>query len=214
MNVLQKSRGSWLAMPTVQLIVLFCLFDAIAGVCAWLWVNDIFLETRFFRLDRDRGFSEIIQYAKLAIVITLVWRAFRDTRQEVLRAWAILFWVMLFDDMAGLHEELGQWFLEVLPVPDIGGVEPHAITEILAFGLLEGTALAYVGLRFLFAPALWQKFSLLLLALFVPLILSGIVLDAAGVKYLESIGEILSMTAMLWFVHARLYQYTSSAGSQ
>jgi predicted membrane channel-forming protein YqfA (hemolysin III family) len=111
------------------------------------------------------------------------------------------------DDLIGLHEALGEWFVTVLPIPSIVGIEPQAIAEIIAFGLMEGTALAYVFLCTLVAEPKWRKFSIVLFIVLTPLILSGIVLDAVGVRHLESIGEILSMSALLAYVHVQLKQY-------
>lgn len=200
----------WLSIPTTKLILIFCLVDLLAIFCAWLWANDIFLETRFFRLDRDRGFSEILQYIKTGFVITLLLAGFRDVREEVLRAWLILFWVILLDDMAGLHEALGEFFVEAFAIPSLFGIDPQAIAEIAAFALMEGTALLYVLYCTLKAQVEWQRFSIIFLIVFSPLILSGVVLDATGVRHIESLGEILSMSLILGFAHIRLKAYLTA----
>lgn len=197
----------WLSAPTFKIIAIFTIIDVIAVFCAWLWANDIFLESRFFRLDRDRGFSEILQYVKTGIIITLLLNAFRSTRQEVIRAWLILFAVIFIDDAAGLHEELGEWLANTFPIPEVLGISPKAIAEITAFGLMEGLALLYVFIQTIIAKSEWRSVSIYLFIVLMPLIFSGVVLDAVGVRLLESIGEIISMSLLLAFVHARFKRY-------
>jgi len=209
MDMLEQRKNPY--SPTIKLLLIFLLVDMIAIFCAWLWANDIFLETRFFRLDRDRGFSEIIQYVKTGFVLSILLTAYRATQERVLHAWLILFWVMLVDDAVGLHEELGELFVQWLPIPPVMGIEPSAICEILAFGLMEGTALLYVLYQTLIAKREWQRFSSVFLVVFSPLILSGIVLDAIGAGYFESLGEIISMSLILGFVHFRLREYRRDA---
>jgi len=114
-----NSRSAWLLMSTTKLLIIFLVFDLLAIFCSWLWVNDIFLESRFFRLDRDRGFSEILQYIKTGIVLVLLTRAFKCTAQQVLKAWLVLFWVILIDDLVGVHEEIGELLANTGLIPEV-----------------------------------------------------------------------------------------------
>ena len=214
MVAIQKQQSSWLLMSTTKLLVIFLIFDLLAILCAWLWSNDIFFESRFFRLDRDRGFSENLQYIKTGIVLVLLTRAFKQLLQPVLKAWLILFWVILVDDVVGVHEEIGELLANTGYIPEMFGIGAQSIAEIVAFAAMEGVALLYVLYTTLKAPPDWQRFSIVFLLVFSPLILSGIVLDATGFVFLESLGEISSMSLILGFVHIRLKNYANVIASE
>lgn len=190
-----------LALPTLALVGLFTLADLGAWSLHVLHVDGV-LPSRFFRFGRDRGASEIIQYAKFGVVIWLLVAWHRVRPAPVLRAWIILFTVLLIDDSLGLHEWLSGFL-----VPESGGRGPFGLrskdlAELVPLALLEGSALGYVLLQYLRAePPLRRASERIALGL-APFVAAGFVLDLAPWPMAEQAGEVVAMTFLMAVVHA------------
>ncbi len=191
--------------PTWLIVVWFCFFDAIATVAAWLFANDILLESRFFRLGRDRGFIEVIEYLKFFVIIYCFRHAYRDRPAAILRAWEILFWVMLVDNVVGLHEELGGWLairLEGMPSWVFPSIQD--MSEVIVLALMEGIALLYV---LYCIPKSLEPFKRL--SVYLVMLVAAMALISIGSESLHSVleepSEIIGMTIITAFVHARFY---------
>lgn len=67
-----------------------------------------------WRLERDRGYSELFNYAKLLAIAVTMLLAWRASRQRAFAAWAATFTAMGLDDAFQLHEGVGlqiaAWF--------------------------------------------------------------------------------------------------------
>ena len=74
--------------PTHLLIGLFILLDAAAFICYHLYLNGP-LESRFFRLGRDRGLFELIEYFKFYVIIAVFWQSWRISGEKLMKAWAV-----------------------------------------------------------------------------------------------------------------------------
>lgn len=59
----------------------------------------------------DRSLAEFLGYAELGLASILLWIVFVKTREPLMRAFAIILFVMMLDDSAGLHEKLGSFFV-------------------------------------------------------------------------------------------------------
>lgn len=195
-----KSANKFLEKNTITVLAVFLVLDLIAILLYWFYTRDI-LESRFFRLARDRGLSEIIQYLKFGLIIYMFvqWNKLRPSK--LLRAWMILFIVMLVDDSVGIHEEVSALLMSVINFPEIEGYRTKDLVEAIVFAAFEGTVCLYIAFCFIKAPRDLQVYSVLLALAMVPLVFCGIVLDIAHFPFSEDIGEIASMSLLLGFVH-------------
>lgn len=188
------------ALHPLVLAGLCTLADGCAGLVHWLNEEGV-LSGRFFRLSRDRGFGEIIQYAKLGLILWLLvtWNRARPAR--LLRAWIILFAILLVDDSLGIHEWVGGWIVTDPSLRGPFGVRAKDLAEVVPLIVLEGSALGYVFLQYLRAePALRRASTWIGLAL-VPYIASSLLLDLAPWPLAEQVGEMACMTVLLLVVH-------------
>lgn len=185
---------------TITILIFFTILDLIAGFLYWLHTEEI-LPSRFFNLSRDRGFGEIIQYAKFGFIIYMLHQLFKERLELIYRAWFIFFIALLLDDSLGIHEFIGKILITLIPFDAPGGLRAKDIAEIVGFALIEGVALFYVFLKFLTASKGARKYSLLLFCSLCPLIISGIILDSLPYAFIEQAGEMIGGTIVLCFVH-------------
>jgi hypothetical protein len=183
-------------LPPAQLIAVATLADLLAGALYWLYTQDV-LESRFFRLGRDRGCAEIVQYLKLGLVLYMLAALHPARGSPLIRAWIILFVAILLDDSLGIHEAFGELFWIV-----IGSGEPVTqrakdLAEAGGFALLEGSICLYILWRHVHAPANQRASSLWMMAGLVPLVFFGMVLDIAHSPLTEQIGEMAGMSLVL-----------------
>ena len=203
-------KNKILTMETRRLLGLFLILDLLAVFLFLLYTQDI-LESRFFRLARDRGFAEIVQYLKFGVIIHLliVWNRARDSR--LLSAWILLFVIMLLDDSLGIHEGVGQVLMDHFRLPASLSISADIRTkdlfEAISFLALEGSACLYVAYEFIRAPRDLKRYSLALGLAMVPLVLCGLLLDLSHAHYLEQFGEMASMGLLLGCVHYHFMKY-------
>lgn len=188
--------------PTVSLVIIFVVLDLLGLACAWMYTSDI-LESRFFRLGRDRGLIEFIEYGKFALIIHMLLELWRSGGEPVVRAWTILFSIMLADNFIGIHEEVGQLIVDNVTLPDVGLKRPKDLAEILVLAALEGTALLYVIYCYFTGGDAGRKYSNQLIAIFGIFVFFALVMDAVGNQYVEESGEMLGMTLIMAWVHSR-----------
>ena len=106
-----------------------------------------FLQDPSWRLHTDRGFSEIFQYLKAALIVVLLVRLYFTLRAKAYLIWSVAFLYLIFDDAYHVHESLGKLALDTLPLPRIFGVEGFVYAEMLAWaglGLLLAFCLGYL----------------------------------------------------------------------
>ena len=203
MNAMKKKI---LSMKTHHLLGIFLLLDLLALSLYGLYSLDV-LESRFFRLARDRGFAEIIQYLKFGIIIQvlLVWNQARSSR--LISAWILLFVIMLIDDSVGIHEEISRILMTHSTFTMVNGFRAKDLVEACVFCALEGSACLYIAYNFIPASRDLKLYSMLLGLAMIPLIFCGMVLDILHVPYLEQGGEMASMGLLLGVVHYHFMKY-------
>jgi hypothetical protein len=203
MNAIREVINRLLSLHPLRLLLLFLLFDVIALGLHELWVQGV-LESRVFRISRDRGVGETIHYAKFIFVVIMLvkWRALRPA--QVFTAWVLLFIVILVDDSIGIHEVVGRWVEAVWPFPEIEGVRTKDLAEIVSLALFEGSVLLYVAWQTIKAPPDIRRFSILLFLALCSLIVGSIVLDIFAHNIVEDLGEMAAASFFLVFMH---YQY-------
>jgi hypothetical protein len=160
------------------------------------------LESRFFMLGRDRGFFELIEYLKFGSIIYLLKDYWQQSQVMVIKAWMILFIVVLLDNAIGLHEEIGELLITFFTIPYLGLHQRKDVAEIMVFIALEGSALLYVAYHYLASSGVARQFSNLLLVVVVGFGITVVVLDAAHSRF-EEYTEIIGMTFMLAIIHTQ-----------
>lgn len=79
----------------------------------------------------DRGYAEIFQYLKLAVVAVHLGRLALDRRMVLYAGWSMLFLYFLFDDSLELHERAGDWLGDVLGDPSVGPMDGRDLGQVL-----------------------------------------------------------------------------------
>lgn len=199
-TILKNLLARWADRPTLQLVLIFVLLDAVVVTCAWLFETGA-LESRFFKFGRDRGLGEFIEYGKFALIIYMLLEIWRQTSEPVMRAWMILFAVMLADNAIGIHEEVGELIVTYFELPDLGFKRPKDLAEILVFAALEGTVALYVCWCYLQSGAVGRGFSHKFTAVFGVFVFCALLLDAAGPQKVEEFGELVGMTLVMGWLH-------------
>ena len=195
--------------PVFLLAVMMLVAD---GVYVGLHVLEKFglYENVRLLLWRERGFAEMFQYLKwLWLGGLCVLLALTPGLRGYL-AWALMFVVLLLDDVGGLHETGGRWMVAhtdsarpwgLLPAQDLGEL---AVWVVSAMVLLPLLALSYWRSR-----ASVRATMRVLVMLMVLLVLCGGVADMAYILIGESVmlnsiltivedgGEMLAATLML-----------------
>ncbi len=189
-----------LASRTSTLVLCLLALDILAFYFHQLHLQEV-LPSRFFRIARDRGFGELVQYTKYALTIVLLIGLRRESPGRVLTGWLVLYWVILFDDSLGLHEALGKLFAAWSGAGAILGRDPKDVFELVGFALLEGTALLYVFIGYCRSAPDMRRFSVALAIAMSPLFLAGFLLDTLPWHYAEEAGEMLGGLLPLVFLH-------------
>ena len=186
---------------TVFLVVIFLLLDLLGVGLYNLFLRDV-LDSRFFRLGRDRGYFEVVEYFKMLFMIFMFHRLSRQFSLPLMGAWSILFIVMLIDNAAGLHELIGEL---LTPLVNLITRDHHlsaTFAEIIGFAMLEGLAVLYVIYHYFKSDnASARRFSIGMLVLVAVLAVSSMTVEAFNFSVLEEAIEILGMTILFAFVH-------------
>jgi hypothetical protein len=170
------------------------------------WFND----TRY-NVETDRGFGETYQYVKTFWIALLLGGSTVAWRRWIYAGWAALFAFLTIDDAFTVHEKAGAWLRKTFEVPARLGIRAQDWAEIV-YALLVGAALTLpVAIGYLFGTATDRRNSRAIAGLLGILIAFGVGVDVLHetiqvrsvkdvVGTIEDGGEMLAMTAILWFV--------------
>ncbi len=201
-HVGMRGLNKLLRLRTTALLIVFSLADLVAVLLYWFYRKGV-LDSRFFRLSRDRGFGELVQYGKLGLIILMLTRWNRVRGAKLLTAWVILFAIILADDAIGLHEEIGGWLMWMIDFPSLEVVRTKDIAEAIVFAMLEGSACIYLIFRYFQAPRDLRAYSRGLGLAMVALVFFGLVLDILPFHTFEQPGQMVAMSILLGFVHLK-----------
>lgn len=199
---MKRFFGGLIGRSTLSLVLLFMVLDALGAVFYYLYLNDI-LDSRFFRLGRDRGYFEVIEYLKTFLIIGLFRAVWFKSAAPVIRAWWILFWVMLLDNAIGLHEEIGALLAPYFSMIDVLAERGQDVAELFVMACLEGVALLYVIYCYFISPEIYRQFSRVFVALVCALAGVSVVVEVLHFSAFEEAVEIVGTTFLLAFVHLR-----------
>jgi len=99
-----------------------------------------------FSLNTDGGIPEIYGYAKVQLLIVVLFIAWRETRDSALFAWICIFLFVQAEDAGQLHETIGVRLDDALGLPAVAGLDGHDLGELLWFALV-GSVLLTVLVR-------------------------------------------------------------------
>lgn len=131
-----------------------------------------------FHIGDDAVYGELLQYAKLFWVgLGMAWLAWR-TSEPICGVLAVLFWGLLLDDGAMLHERWGAAVAGWLSLPSVGGLEGAHVGEIVFLASWVGP-LFLIGVGAYRRAGPWARgFGLRMLAVLAVLAGFGVGVDA------------------------------------
>jgi hypothetical protein len=197
--------------PTL-LLWLFLSADLIYIILHILYKTTTLLNSSYFSVKRDLGYSEFFQYMKFLWIIILLIYLVKRSKIWGFLAWAAVFLYFLADDAFQLHENVGEIIagnLDFVPpfnlrLQDIGELAVYAIAGAV---LLLGVALSYWR-----GSKTFRGISIDLLLLISILVFFGVVVDMAeiaadlGVFVKETLGliddggEMIVTSVMAWYI--------------
>lgn len=136
---------------------------------------------QMWSLAADYSIPEFFGYAKLALVAAFLFVVFKRTGQQIWWSWAVVFTLLLADDMLQLHEYGGEWVAAFLPFHSIGGIEAHHIGELSIYAML-GT----VGVAILIFGAQRTIASIVAESGFFLIVVLGLVACGVGIDLVSS----------------------------
>lgn len=100
------------------------------------------------KITRDRALPEIYGYFEWAVIIVaLLWLTIRDRWFAPLR-WAVVFLIILIDDSIQVHETVGLWLTQYLPLPASLQDQTQDIAELMVFAVMGVIAVALTASMF------------------------------------------------------------------
>jgi hypothetical protein len=165
-----------------------------------------------FSLERDRGYGELFQYAKTAVVVGLLLGISIRSKDISYLSWACLFGFLLLDDAFRLHEQLGRRLARQLSYTHWGELRSQDLGELTVAavaGLLFGSFLVLTWWR---GNDKFRTVSRDLALLVAFLMFFGVVLDlmhslsshamiTVALGALEDSGEMVAMSLVVWYAY-------------
>jgi hypothetical protein len=205
---------------TAKGLLLLWAIDAVMIGLAILYDTGVLADPRF-SLTRERGFSEMVQYAKYGAGAVLLFRAAARGYGAAGLAWGLLFIMLLCEDAFEIHEQLGARVAAHFHLPPIAAMQPGQLGEIV-IAAVEGAAFfVVIGATLLVrrspedeggrsASRASRRVSLMLLGGLVALAGFGVVVDAIHsiaprgtvirsiLSYAEDGGEMIAASLLVW----------------
>jgi hypothetical protein len=103
-----------------------------------------------FSLEKDRGYPEFFQYAKVFLIVATLMLVSARTKVVGYGVWALFFLYLLLDDFLQIHEIVGEHLALVLGFAPAIGLRAQdfgelAVSVIAAAVFLSALALIYLG---------------------------------------------------------------------
>ncbi len=174
--------------------------------------NDWLLYNSVFALETDLGIAESFQYVKEFWIVLLVSTlALRRAKSSYL-AWATLFFYLLLDDAAQIHERLGKIIGGMWGTTPLWNIQPDDLGQFVVYLVIGAIFLLLIVFMFYGNDREFRTFSLQLGVILMALILCGVVFDLIPVRDLawwlrgietliEDGGELLVMSVAVAYVY-------------
>jgi hypothetical protein len=164
-----------------------------------------------FSVSTDGGYPELFQYLKEAGISLGFLVLYRRRPCGMYLVWSTLFAYLLADDALMIHETLGFNLSRDFHFPSVMGLRPEDLGELLVIGSVGTLFLTSLFVTYRTAPSFDKRVTWSMLALLGSLALFGvgfdmveIILDSEWVKFLENAGEMVAMSAIVWYIYHRL----------
>lgn len=146
-------------------------------------------------LERDRGFAEIVIYAKLSIAGLALLGLAQRRRAAVLAAWALTLVVVVADDANRYHERWGVELVDILGLTPALGLRARDFGELLVWAGLAAVLLPLIVAGHWCSPPWARAVSWRLAGLLAALALFGAVVDMAHIWFLDTyvVGQLLAV---------------------
>ncbi|HRQ23588.1 MAG TPA: hypothetical protein PLF42_09215 [Anaerolineales bacterium] len=170
------------------------------------------LDSSYFSVKRDLGYSEFFQYTKFLWIIILLIHIIRKTKVLEYLAWVAVFAYFLADDSFQIHENIGGSIADNLDFVAPFNLRLQDIGELAVFGIAGMILLALLAWAYWRGTQTFRNISKDLLILVVIMAFFGIVIDAAeigvdlGLFIKETLGliddggEMIVVSVMLWYI--------------
>ena len=156
---------------------------------------------RRWNITRDYSIGEITNYVKWAAIVACMVGAWALRRKSILLSLAIVFTVILADDMLLLHERLGHVAQAAFAFHDQYGLRPLDFGEMVVWLGLGLLIVATLMVGFLQTDAGYRRIGYSMIAILALLIACGIIADMLSIMvWREFVGSRLK-TAVLLILH-------------
>lgn len=166
-----------------------------------------------FNFDADRTIPEFwgsLQIAAMVAILVYVWL---KRRQPVLLAWAVVFCVLIVDDLGRLHENAGWRIAGLLDYNEIAGIDASDVGELIVYAVIGVGSLTAAAITHRISDAPARRISWICLGITFVLAFFAVVVDQVGsglteitnwnVPIVEDGGELLVITAGLIYLARR-----------
>jgi hypothetical protein len=164
-----------------------------------------------FAITRDGGYPELFQYIKQAGIAAGFAALYTRRRRHMYLVWSALFIYVVLDDAFQAHEKFGLLLSTHLRLPAVMGLPPEGLGELLVMGAVGVLFIALIITTYVQATLSEKRTTRWLLALLGFIALFGVGFDAVTMvfysgwaSFLEDAGEMLAVTALVWYVRYRL----------
>jgi hypothetical protein len=168
--------------------------------------------TRNYRVDIDRGFAEIFNYAQVVGCGLLLYRCYVKSGDVVYLAWALVFTFVVLDDSLLIHERVGKLLDTRLGLPALPGLRSHDTGELIVWAAASALLVPALILGFRNSKQDAVEFGKVLTLIFALLVFFAVVVDMvhmaavprshsadAILAVVEDGGEMLSVALALAF---------------
>ena len=199
---------------STRLLYLFLATDFVFIILHILYLRTDILSNPYFSIEQDRGYPELFQYIKeywIALLLSLLaWRK----HSFLYFCWSLLFFYLLLDDAASIHEKLGRIISDGLAFSPALNLRAIDFGELIVSTLVGLFFLICIASAYRFSDRSSKKDTRYLIVFLFALALFGIVVDmlhiAIGSSYwepslalVEDAGEMIVMSFIAGFVFFR-----------
>jgi hypothetical protein len=126
----------------ILLYVLLGLDLALVGLHG-IHLGTQYLPGQLFDLSQDRGYPELCQWGQIWVTAMLLWGLSFRRQSALYGSWALVFLLLLVNDMTLIHEQGGEWLAQSLSLPSALGLQSADYGELIVYGV---AGLVVVGL--------------------------------------------------------------------
>lgn len=198
---------------TLRLVVLLVAIDVVFLLLHASHVRFDVPGSGLWLISRDRGFPEIFQYLKEALIVLMLLWLHRQRASLIYLSWALVFSYLLLDDSLRIHETLGDGLVSALGLEAVAGIEAKDLGQVIVSATAGVVLLGFAGLATLRDRSPARGLSILLGFVMVALVFFGVVTDVIDAIDLfglvEDGGE---MVAMSFGVAITAHHYLTRGG--